>query len=587
MCGIGLSIINEAAIKTRASLIDRIEHRGPDFNNTNEFHYNVKEPSKLLSLSFSHRRLAITDFSSLANQPFILDDQYVILFNGAIFNYKELRSILESDGAIFITDSDTEVIIQGFKYYGLEIFKKLQGMWSIVIWDKLCSSVYFSRDPFGIKPLFYYHKSDEFYCFSEVKQILDTINLNVNDETLSYFLNYGVTNFSNETLFEGVFEFHPGFIYEFNLTNQELDKKEKLSFENISIGDDYSSSLNQSLSSAFNSTVPFSLSVSGGLDSSILAYLSTQASNKPFNKNVYTAVSSDSNNSEEAWAETIAKELGYNLVKVETDFTEFKDCLPLIVYHLETPTQSMSAYFNYFVYQSMKKDGVKMSFCGQGADELFGGYGQFHFARYFKILPGFITNKLDTLLSYYWRPKSHTILKKNNSNKIEHFFRRVRKPFFNLNSLIDYFIMSDPLPRYLHWEDRLSMAHSIESRVPFLQQTIYSIAKNIPWELRYNQGFTKFILRRTYKDKISDRILFRTDKKGFANSEQFWIMSKYTEEFRELLLENLKYLSDYIHPELALKGYDQMILNKKYDPIYWRIIQLGIWYRTFINKQLI
>jgi len=588
MCGLGFSIISEAVGRPCKSLTDRIEHRGPDFNGAIKVYHTLNETGKRLSLSFSHRRLAITDFSSLANQPLIVDDQFIIIFNGAIFNYKELRDILQSIGAEFVTDSDTEVIIQGYKFYGLDVFKKLQGMWSIVIWDKRCSSVYFSRDPFGIKPLFYYQNNDEFYCFSEVKQLLDIVNLSVNHDTLTYFLNYGVTNFGDETLFNGVFEIEPGFVYEFDLITEKLEKRESVICGENLVGLEYSKSLNNNLASAFNADVPYSVSVSGGLDSSILAYLGTQASNKPYNNTVYTSVSSDSSNSEEIWAEQITNELGLSLVKVKTDFFDLKNHLPQIIYHLETPTQSMSAYFNYFVYQSMKKDGVKMSFCGQGADELFGGYSQFQYARFFNFLPKFIGNPLsrifDVLLSFFWRHTHHPILKYKSHKRIEHFFKKVKKPFFNLNDVIDYFLLKDPLPRYLHWEDRLSMAHSIESRVPFLQQSIYLLAKDLPWRLRYKQGFTKYILRKTYKDKISDKILFRKDKKGFANSEQFWILTKYSADFRVLLLENLEYLSDYIHIESAIKGYDQMVVNQHYDPIYWRIIQLGLWHRTFINK---
>jgi len=592
MCGLGCLInFHRDSRECERDFINSmktIEHRGPDvcnylkLNSIYDIGNTVHVPFEIL---FGHNRLVITDNNRLADQPMVEADKIFLLFNGAIFNYQILKARLITLGASFNTTSDTEVIIMGYKFWGLEIFDLLEGMWSILIYDKDLETIFISRDKFGIKPLFYYKDESFFYFYSEHKQLMNFTSFEINDVAIFDFLNYGVSDYSEFTFFQNVKSFSPGRIYSFEIIKREmkivgqLQKNESKNNENL---------IFKSLINAFNVEVPFSLTVSGGLDSSILTVISKESSFATHNNNIYTSVSSDLSNSEETWADLLASELNLNLIKVKTSFEEFKSEMNKIVFHLETPTQSMSAYFNYFVYQKMNADGVRVAYTGQGADELFNGYGQLKYnvilEKYLGKFHSKIANYLDDLLSNFWVFKSHKIL--ISSPVKSHFFKRTKKPFFQRNQIINYFLFVDPLQRYLHWEDKVAMAHSIEARVPFLQTSLYNLAKTLRSKDFNFGGLTKSILRETFKEKLSNKLIYRKDKKGYVNSEEHWILNKYSAEFRNLLIENLDYVREYVKYNEAIENFDLMVKNKVYDPIYWRIIQLAIWKKVFILKEI-
>jgi asparagine synthase (glutamine-hydrolysing) len=558
MCGIFGVISTKINTEKLNRVSNVIKHRGPDdagfllFNNDTQQEFKALDSIPELNLpilsnsiddkfnsAFLHRRLSIVDLTLSGHQPMPYNRQNTwITFNGEIYNYIEIKKELESEGYTFYTKSDTEVILAAYQKWSFDCVKKFNGMWAFAIWDKTKDLIFISRDRFGIKPLYFY-KNKEFLFCSEIKGIkayLDS-KLTINREQLIYFATNGQTkNGDEETIFNEINQLKPGhnLIYQqgkFSVTKYwELNiSKNNNSFEENK--DVFLDLFTQSINYRMRSDVEIGSCLSGGLDSSSIVSLTSYF----FKKNIHTfsAVWPNEKCDESKFIDSVIKK--YNCVdhrftpKYQDHFLEIFDKL---IWHQEIPLPGSSLLAQWFVMNEAKEKGIKVLLDGQGADEVLAGYPR-HVIPYINEL--LYTFKFKEIINNYSNLKKNNFSIKNllsiQKNKItpkikSHFTltkdvqisNKKEKNNYSFNSLSEYLkyeIETYCLPSLLHFEDRNSMAHSIETRIPFLDYKLVDFCFSIPSEQKIKGTLTKVILREAMKKYLPVEIYNRRDKIGF------------------------------------------------------------------------
>jgi len=363
MCGIAGFINNKENKKEIIKkMTDRIIHRGPDA----EGFYVDND------VALGHRRLSIIDLGG-GDQPIYNEDKsLVIIFNGEIYNYLELRDTLKKDGHKFKTSSDTEVIIHGYEKWGRELPKHLRGMFAFAIYSVKDKSLFLARDNFGIKPLYYYENNDTFMFASEIKSFLEhpDFKKELNKDIIAPYLSFSFTP-TKETLFKGVYRVNPGTSLYIKDGKVETDRFFKIDFnvkkENYDkVVDDIDKLMKESVDKHMLSDVEVGSFLSSGVDSSYLVALA-----RP--DKTYTVGYTDQKYNEIEYAKNLTKELKINNTSKIITKDEYLKIIPKIMYHLDEPTSDPAAVALYFVSELASKD-VKVVLSGEGADEFFGGY---------------------------------------------------------------------------------------------------------------------------------------------------------------------------------------------------------------------
>jgi asparagine synthase (glutamine-hydrolysing) len=632
-----------------------IKHRGPDdegfvlFNKNNHVVIGSSETSPEVfkssgnylsgnriedvsfdaEVAFGHRRLSIIDLSSNGHQPMCSKDlNYWITFNGEIYNYIEVRNELIKLGYEFFTDTDTEVILAAFDCWGVECQNKFNGMWAFAIYDRVNEKLFLSRDRFGIKPLYYWFSPEsDFYFGSEIKQftVLPEWRAVLNRKRALDYLYHSLTDHTDETMFQGVFSILPG---HYVLLNKDdlLKSKDNLVLQkwyNPSISrfegtfkeskNGFTQRFKDSISLHLRADVTVGSALSGGLDSSsIVSYINIllKEQGKADLQKTFSSCAEDKRFDERIWMEEVV-----SATKVESNYIYPKgaDVFNLtekLIWHMDEPYQSQSAYLGYHVFEEAKKKGVIVLLNGQGADEYLSGYGEFRILRLKKMLLGFKFYKLFKELngvSQFIRlflscmvdfsPKiivDNLNNRRNNSvldkivnveelNKNNRSFETI----YNSRSrsvieISNFQLFSDPLPRYLRWEDRNSMAHSVEARVPFLDHRLVEFAQSLPLDYldAYNQS--KRILVESMEGILPEKVRKRTDKKGFITPEEQWLKTEFKDNYLHMLQEYHKYSNGLINLDGAL-DYIRMVQTSKipFNYTYWRIILFCVWMKVF------
>jgi asparagine synthase (glutamine-hydrolysing) len=586
-----------------------------------------------ITVGLGHRRLSILDLSPTGHQPMCSNTKrYWITFNGEIFNYIELREELKSLGYVFSTGSDTEVILFSYQHWGEHCQEKFNGMWSFVIYDHFTNEIFLSRDRFGIKPLYYWiSKDNDFYFGSEIKQftVCKGWNANLNHQRAYDYLFYALTDHTDETMFDGVFQIPAGCCFKFNIAKNNISFKKKIDWYKWYIpakakaGEDYTKAkvkfldlYKSAIELHLRSDVSIGSALSGGLDSSaIVSYINILLKNedKAHLQKTFSSCSTDERYDERKWMEEVIKEYtvdAHFIYPLGSDVYKLTD---LILWHQDEPYQSQSAFLGYHVFKLANENNVKVLLNGQGADEYLSGYGEFRVFRlseyakkgqFLKLIKGLkgnsVGNKINDFLvivkyitSGFFsgiRGKHHHY--KNeilNSINLQELKVNLEIPVDgSRNSIYDIAnkqIYQDPLPRYLRWEDRNSMAHSIEARVPFLDYRLVEYCMNLPVDFLDADNKIKRILTDSLIGILPEAIRNRKDKKGFITPEKRWMMQDNTEEFRKMLTESVKYSDGILNPE-ALNYFDQMANGKiEFSYGYWRLIQFGRWMNVFNIKK--
>ena len=563
MCGISVyfgpkDIKQETIFKTIKSLAKR----GPDGNG-----FYKKTLSKK-NIVLINTRLKIIDLSEKSNQPFRYDNS-VLVYNGEIYNYLELKKELEALGHKFKTDGDTEVLIHSLREWGIEkALNKFEGMWAFAWFDEISKKLFLSRDRFGEKPLYFYRNNNSFYFASEIKNIASLINYfpEKNYKQLMRYLNFGYKslNKKNETFYKGIFNFPKGYfetinengssklIKYWNINKVKINKYSfKENCENIK------DLLINSLRIRTRTDVPLAFCMSSGIDSNILFHISKKILKQDVHG--FSINSADNRYSEK---KTIQKSLKGESLKcffVENSSKDFLNNLKKLIEYHDSPISTLTYYLHWLLLDKIKQKGFKVTLSGVGSDELFSGYYVHHnlyladlfnqnkklFKRellnWKKYQSKIVTNK------YLRDPK--LFIKNPNFRSNIYQYREELKEFFK-NPLKEKFqekkfnngilrnrmcneLFYENVPVVLHEEDHNNMFLSMENRAPFLDKALFEYSLSIPFDFLIGDGFAKNILRKSMKGLVPKVILNERKKIGFnaSISEMLNFKNKKVKEF--------------------------------------------------------
>jgi asparagine synthase (glutamine-hydrolysing) len=625
MCGI-VGVYNLSGVtfakQNLVKMADAIAHRGPDDEG-----YYIKD-----NIALAHKRLSILDTSVRGAQPMASKSgEWVIVFNGFIYNYLELKQELQAKGHTFFSGTDTEVITEGLAEYGPNFFKRLNGMFAVGAWNNEEKALYLSRDRFGVKPLYYWFSGKTLVFASEVKAIIKhpdfTVELNYNSLNEYFTFQNG---FTYNTLFKGVIMMPPantvkitesiGYVKHNSWWDYDFTQPDNsMSFEEAK--EETLRLFKQSVTRQMAADVPVGAYLSGGMDSgSIVAVASKHLKRLTtftcgFDMSEVTGV--EANYDERRDAELIANAFKTEHYEQVMNAGDIRWSLPKVVWHLEDLRVGMS-YPNYYIARLASKF-VKVCLQGTGGDELFGGYPW----RYYRVFDS-ISQK-DYFNEYYnfWQrlvPDEEKkqlftpdVLSKIDLAQPREIFERV----FTFNSKLKYNTPEEHIQNSLYFEiktflpalllvgDKLSMANGLEERFPFLDNDLVDFAQKIPVRHKlanlenmkridenllgnkkrkyqeYSDG--KNVLRQAMLDLIPEKIVNRK-KQGFSAPDESWYRGENAEYLKELLLSKNLHYTDFISKAYVEKIIHQHI-NKRVNHrlLLWSLMNFEIWCETFLK----
>lgn len=619
MCGISGCIMKNSMVEKERfeRMVDIIEHRGPDDRGT---YYNQ-------TVALGHRRLAIIDLSKEGHQPFVYMDRYVLVFNGEIYNYIELKEDLVQKGYHFNSQTDTEVLVAMYDCYGEECVTRFNGMWSFAIYDKAQDKIFCSRDRFGVKPFYYWIDEDKFLIASEIKQILMMIDGKpvANNQKLLEFLVCKVLDGTEETMFQGVKQLLAGNnlifkIKQFDLQIKRyynLEAKKTLGKKYKTACKDFEEYFHNSVNLRLRADVPIGYCLSGGLDSSAIVCMADKILKEKENKVEQHTISScfeDKRYDEQEFIDEVIDKTKVTSHKVFPSQEELFAKVDKIIWHMDEPFGSTSIYAQWCVFEEAKRNQLKVMLDGQGADEQLAGYGgyyivllvyylrKFQFIKFFQEAKKYAAVNSTGNKKIYCQLRIKRAIKKMYTPNGFHRWNLKRKgyddlPFSkeikerayqerNIDLIKDEkkFIIDNMrygMAELLHYEDRDSMAHSIESRVPFLDYRLVELIYGMPFTYKIRDGVTKAVLRDGLKGVLPEKIRTRYTKLGFVTPEDQWINNKF-DMFREELYDACKQLEKLIDTKLIMDWFDRQKGNiKRSDFLTWRIICAGRWIKIF------
>jgi asparagine synthase (glutamine-hydrolysing) len=610
MCGIfGYYSFNQTKVdKVRfKESLTTIIHRGPNFQQS--LFYNNDR------IALGHVRLSIIDLSESANQPMEIG-KYHIVYNGEIYNYIEIRNELKKNGYTFNTSSDTEVLVKAYDHWGGECVNRFNGMWAFAILNITDSTLFCSRDRFGVKPFNYYLSEEKFIFSSEIKPII-TYDLSLrkpNYNSIALFCREGINGEIPETWFEGIYRLKPGHNLEISDGKMSIYryysypiKIDKLSFESAKVS--FSALLEDSVKIRMRSDVPVGTTLSGGLDStSIVAVLRNFYNG---DHNTFTAHFPGFAKDELATANKTNKYYGLKGNTIVVDYNnQYIQTLTKIIYHLESGHLSPSVVPLWKVYEEAKNT-VTVVLEGQGADELLGGYItssagffleqkllNFKFRQFWFALIELKRNySLTSILVSYIRLKFpswvKTFLRKYilryEKVMIGHLaeFKYNITPVCQSNSkFISHlqYLHQTTLSNLLHYGDAISMAFSIESRLPYLDYRLVNFAYALPEDYLISNGVGKFIQRESLKSIFPDFINKEVEKNGFGSPiAEFFNNNK---EIIEQILFDKRSIDRGLFNEVELKKlmHSDLTSYKNSSRFIFRVLCVELWFKVFIDN---
>lgn len=602
MCGIA-GIVTKR--KNKKEIIEamskRIEHRGPD----GEGYFFDGD------VALAHRRLSIIDLST-GNQPmFNEDDTVVTVYNGEIYNYVELRDELVKAGHKFKTKSDTEVLIHGFEEWHTDLPKYLRGMFAFAIYDKKSNELFLARDNFGIKPLYYTVMDGTFMFASEIKAFLDTPDFKkeLNEDILQAYLEFSFVP-TNETFFKGVYRLDAGSSLLYKDGDIKIDKYFKLDFKDkeqtfAEAVESISEVMKDSVNRHLLSDVEVGSFLSSGIDSSYIVSLAKPAK-------TYTVGYDIDKYDEISYAKDLTEKLGINNTSKVIKMDEYMEEFPKIMYYLDEPTSDPAAISLYFVAKLARRD-VKVVLSGEGADEFFGGYNYYREEvdmKFYNKIPYFIRHFIGKIASLFPEGYGFNFLVRRgeklensyigvNRNFSEKMARKVLSKEYNLRGIdvtkeiykqfagysnihkmqaidINYWLMKDILLK----ADRMTMASSLEGRVPFIDKEVFKVASGLSIDYKVTKENTKVALREAAKEVIPTEA-YKKKKLGFPVPIREWMKTpEVSDEIRKMF--NKEFTSKFFKVDVINELLDEHISGKKdnYRKI-WTIYSFLTWYEIF------
>ncbi|MFZ1699216.1 MAG: asparagine synthase (glutamine-hydrolyzing) [Pyrinomonadaceae bacterium] len=630
MCGInGIAFsTNSGRQVSEARLVamrDILHHRGPDdggiFIDGN--------------IGLGHRRLSIVDVAHGAQPMFNGDRAAVIVYNGEVYNHAESRKELEARGHSFENRSDTETILHLYEEYGRDCVEHMRGMFAFAIWDKKKHELFISRDRFGVKPLYYVHSDDgSLYFASEIKALLEAgavkpeINFNALPDQLA---NHGTSG--DETLYLGVKRLLPGHTMVWRDGKLDIREYWDLEFEpkheprsDAEHIEEWRELFRESVEMRLMADVPLGMFLSGGIDSSAIVAMMSGMVNGPIK--TFSIGFREREANELEYARLVADTFGTDHHEITITPRQFFDELPNLVWHEDEPIGFIASVPLYFV-SKLASEHVKVVLTGEGADETLAGYGRYSKAlkllsygeKYETVTPSFLRSAVRggvaTLPASMGSKLGRTFLSRESD--IENLFfdnfgvfpKRMQRdlfsattrgkiadtdPYTRQNSWLDKCDADDVLDEllyadtktYLHEllmkQDQMSMATSIESRVPFLDHKLVEYAARMPREMKLRGGTTKWILREAMKGILPAEILDRP-KMGFPVPVGSWFRGEYKNIVEEYVtspraIERGIFDGDYVRSLVAEHN-----AGTNHDERIWSLVNFEIWQRRFIDGE--
>lgn len=605
MCGIcGIINLDQRPVHTPdiEKMNNLANHRGPDGEG-----YFIKN-----NIGLGHRRLAIIDLSDQGRQPYVYHTpdgrQLVVVHNGEIYNYLELKNELKQAGYHFRSQTDTEVLVAAYDYWGKDCVNRFNGMWAFALYDEVENELFCSRDRYGIKPFYYTTVKGKFCFASEIKQftVLEKWHPRVNKTRVWEFLNYGYHDHTTETLFDGIMQIGPATNLVVNTNSGKFEVASYCSIGQSFHQYNFSSSENQykvfsdtltdSIRLHLRADVKTGTSLSGGLDSSSIV-AAIQAFGNGVEQSTVSAVFPGYEKDESPYLKALCEKLHLQNLKVTPTFTNLIKNLDKLVWHQDEPFSSASIFAQYMVYQKASHAGLKVMLDGQGADEILCGYDKFY-VPYFKDLVK--RNPLRTLLIAIdlMRHQQSTIQafreKIVNQGKANAKMAEITATSFQpeknkvfqrsdddtLRACSINLIQEVGLRMLLRYQDRNSMAFSVESRVPFLDYRLVERCLALPDELKIKHGIKKYVLHKTMENKLPKIILKRRNKLAFDVPELNWIMENpgwFWSQLTEAIEAHPSILSQSVLAHLK-----NLAAGKKKDyGSVWRVITFHRWSQLF------
>lgn len=552
MCGIS-GIFNFNGADVNPAELDAmniaIRHRGPDGNGL----YVEK------NVGIASNRLSIIDLREIANMPLHdTEGRYVIVFNGEIFNYVEIREELLKKGHKFNTNSDTEVVINSYKEWGEDCLHKFNGMWVFALWDKQEKSLFCSRDRYGIKPFYYYQDEQRLILGSEIKQILKCgIDKTVNDDIIYDYLVFNFIDHTEQTFFKHINRLQAGHKLTIKNGQFKISRWYELPVDNYmtdskNLYGDFYSLLYDSVRLRLRSDVEVGSCLSGGLDSSAIVCIMHEIlhnEGKPENQKTYTAVFDDPAIDERPFVEEVIKQTNSTKYYLFPDINEFKNDLDKLTYHQDEPYTGATVFAQWCVFKKIHETGIKVVLDGQGSDEILLGYFSFfpfHLKRSllnpFRFVSEYVNGISTTNLGIN-KFTQNFIYFNTGSVRYRHVIKNsrqfVNESFISSHSRRDVFnqmiatsslqsnrlsnLWNISIPSLLRYEDKNSMAFSVEARIPFLDHRLVEYIFSIPLDKLIHKGWTKHVLRESLKGKIPEDIRMRKGKLAFSVPQKQWL----------------------------------------------------------------
>lgn len=581
MCGI-YGFIGFKDDKLLDDMGKSLAHRGPD---DQDFYCRD-------NVNLGYRRLSIIDVKNSFQPLYNEEKSIVLLFNGEIYNYKELREKLSKHK--FTTDGDGETIIHWYEEYGLEGLKELNGMFAISLYDVKKQKVYLIRDHFGIKPLYY--TTDPFMYASEIKALLKNFKAKPNDEVIKKYLLTRAHDDIEETFFEGIKRVPSGSYLEYDLKTEKHAIRHFWSLSDLSGSDPcrdkdlilvrrFKELFLDSVKLRLISEVPVGTALSGGLDSS--AVVCTVPNLKTF-----SAVFPNEINNEEEYIDEVVKKTGVKAFKVYPKVEEFWQDIEKLISFQDEPMISTGPYAQWKVMEKAHAEGIKVIIDGQGADEMLAGYIPYHFV-YFKELLNQkhflkLFKELFFSIDLIWPLIKDKFKSRVNIKELFNFAGSVGSdPAIVQGSTLKERLKRDlfetSLPSLLRYEDHNSMAFSIESRVPFLDYRLVEFVFSLPSDFKIRNGWNKWIMREALKSILPEKIVKRRWKVGFSTPEVAWLRES-KKEINQIF-SSKSYLSrPYFNHAKIQKTFEEFLEGKNDESmLFWRIINLELWLRIYID----
>lgn len=578
------------------------------------------------NLGMGFRRLSIIDLSPAGHQPMSdVQNKCWIVFNGEIYNYQEIKAELISLGYTFRSETDTEVIINAYLQWGKNCVTRFNGMFAIALWDIEKQILFCARDRTGVKPFYYHFDGKQFVWASEIKQFTKSgvIEPKVNYANVYNYLMMSRLNVDKNTFFEGIVELPPAHTLEVSSKGMQIERYWDIDENKKQYGlsdDDYAKGFEElfadSVRLRLRSDVPLGIALSGGLDSSSIACIAGRFVTNPI-KTFSVYYEDDKKYDEREYISEVLKVGNFDPVYFTANQNVSFEELTRFFYHQDEPCMSASPFSAYKNNQNIRNAGIIVALNGQGGDELLAGYHTYFKYYYLDLMKKFNFIKLNNEFKLYQKEfnlSSNEIFKLFSKIGLRMFlpdkflkkfeYKEVANEKYYSDHLINHqqpieliqkykeelsnnlyqTLVNTSIPHLLHWEDRNSMAHSIESRVPFLDYRLAEWVFSIPTDQKIRGAETKYVLRNAMKNILPEKVRTRMDKVGFATPTDLWTSKILKNEISEIFASSSFKQRGIFDASKIESAYHNSASNFKANEI-WRILSMEMWFKIFIDNK--